>query len=69
MLIMVPIIIRSTEAKSADLRVQFFIPVVKMVVATRMGMVKVIADRIFPVGLKKRLVRSSEEKTLPMMPK
>lgn len=66
---MVPMIIRSIEAKRIDLRVQFFNPVVKIVVATRIGIVKVIAGRILPVGLKKRLVRSSEEKTLPMMPK
>lgn len=69
MFIRVPTIMRSTEAKRADFTIQFLIPVVKRVVAMRMGRVKEMAGRILPEGLKKRLVISAEEKILVMMPK
>ena len=66
---MVPIIIRRTEAKRADFTIQFLIPVEKIMVAKRRGSVKEIAGRILPVGLKKRSASSSEEKIFPKRPK
>ena len=69
MLMMVPTIMRRTEAKSADLTIQFLTPVVKITVATRIGKTKAMAGRILPVGLKKRSVRIVEEKTFPTIPK
>ncbi len=66
---MVPIIIRRTEAKRADFTIQFLTPVVKTMVAKRIGKVNEMAGRMLPVGLKKRSVSSSEEKIFPKRPK